>query len=65
MGYGDATALVDASFEQVMGSYGTLVVLLLVMAGLVTLVGGQSLTSAMSLNVVERTKQIGVPRAMC
>ena len=51
--------------SPVTGIYRTLVVLLLVMAVLFTVVGGLSLTSAMGLNVVEQSKEIGVPCAMC
>ncbi len=38
--------------------------LLVVMAGLLALVGGLGLTSTMSLNVLERTREIGVMRAI-
>jgi len=37
---------------------------MLVMAGLIALVGGLGLTSTMSLNVMERTREIGVMRAI-
>jgi putative ABC transport system permease protein len=46
------------------GLFSTLVLLLLIMALLFILVGGLSLTGAMSLNVLERTKEIGVLRAI-
>jgi putative ABC transport system permease protein len=42
----------------------TLVILLLSMALLVTLVGGLGLATTMSLNVLERTREIGVLRAL-
>jgi putative ABC transport system permease protein len=48
----------------VAGLFSTLVLLLVVMALLFILVGGLSLTGAMSLNVLERTKEIGVLRAI-
>ena len=50
--------------EQVVGIDRTITLLLLIMAVLFTLVGGLSLMSAMSLNVLERTKEIGVLRAV-
>jgi putative ABC transport system permease protein len=46
------------------GLFSTLVLLLLVMALLFIVVGGVGLTGAMSLNVLERTKEIGVLRAI-
>jgi putative ABC transport system permease protein len=46
------------------GLFSTLVLLLLVMAVLFIVVGGVGLTGAMSLNVLERTKEIGVLRAI-
>ncbi len=41
-----------------------LVYFLLVMAGLIALVGGLGLMSTMSMNVIERTREIGVMRAI-
>jgi putative ABC transport system permease protein len=41
-----------------------LVYFLLVMAGLIALVGGLGLTSTMTMNVIERTREIGVMRAI-
>lgn len=46
------------------GLFSTLFLLLLVMALLFIAVGGLSLSGAMSLNVLERTKEIGVLRAI-
>jgi putative ABC transport system permease protein len=37
---------------------------MLIMAGLIAAVGGLGLTSTMSLNVLERTREIGVMRAI-
>ena len=54
----------DAIRALIAGLFSTLVLLLLVMALLFILVGGLSLTGAMSLNVLERTKEIGVLRAI-
>ncbi|MBN1886442.1 MAG: ABC transporter permease [Thermoflexales bacterium] len=44
-------------------SYDVLVYFLLVMAVLVAIVGGMGLTGAMSMNVMERRREIGVMRA--
>jgi putative ABC transport system permease protein len=41
-----------------------LVYMMLIMAGLIAVVGGLGLTSTMSLNVMERTREIGVMRAI-
>jgi putative ABC transport system permease protein len=49
--------------ELIAGLFSTIVLLLLVMALLFIVVGGVGLTGAMSLNVLERTKEIGVLRA--
>jgi putative ABC transport system permease protein len=46
------------------GLFSTLVLLLLIMAVLFIVVGGVGLTGAMSLSVLERTKEIGVLRAI-
>ncbi|MFN8471020.1 MAG: ABC transporter permease [Anaerolineae bacterium] len=46
------------------GLFSIIVLLLVVMALLFTLVGGLSLSGAMSLNVLERTREIGVLRAI-
>jgi len=73
----DLIAVYEARNVEVAGSYTTsgqwqesqsafsvLIYLLLAMAVLVALVGGIGLTSAMSINVVERTREIGVMRAV-
>jgi putative ABC transport system permease protein len=41
-----------------------LVIFMVVMAGLLALVGGLGLASTMSMNVIERTREIGVIRAI-
>lgn len=50
--------------EQIAGTYRTIVLVLLVMALLFVVVGALGLMGAMSLNVVERTGEIGVLRAI-
>ncbi|TVR69578.1 MAG: ABC transporter permease [Sphaerobacteraceae bacterium] len=44
--------------------FNILVILLLVVGGLLVVVGSLGLTGAMSLNVIERTREIGVMRAI-
>jgi putative ABC transport system permease protein len=44
--------------------FNIIVVVLLVMAGLLALVGGLGLMGTMSINVIERTREIGVMRAV-
>lgn len=44
--------------------FNVVVVFLLIMAGLLSLVGGLGLMGTMSLNVLERTREIGVMRAI-
>jgi len=44
--------------------FNILIGVLLVMAGLLALVGGMGLTSALSMNVLERTRELGVLRAL-
>lgn len=43
---------------------GSLIILLVVMAGLITVVGGLGLASAMGLNVMERSREIGILRSL-
>ena len=50
--------------DNVQGQFNIIVVLLLVMAILLAVVGGLGLTGTMSLNVLERTREIGVMRAI-
>jgi putative ABC transport system permease protein len=54
----------DGVRELIGGLFSTIVLLLLVMAVLFIVVGGVGLTGAMSLNILERTKEIGVLRAI-
>jgi putative ABC transport system permease protein len=54
----------SAQWEETQASFGVLIYLLLTMAVLVATVGGIGLTSTMSINVVERRREIGVMRAL-
>jgi putative ABC transport system permease protein len=49
--------------EEIGSSFGILTNMLLVMVTLLALVGGLGLTGTMSLNVIERSREIGVMRA--
>ena len=59
-----STRLVSDVRETIEYQFGLVVILLAVMAVLVALVGGLGLTGTMSLNVLERTREIGVMRAV-
>ena len=50
--------------ESYTAQFGTLVVLLMSLAGLTALVGGLGLANTMALNVLERSREIGILRAM-
>lgn len=51
-------------FAQQSGAFDVLVYFLLVMAVLIAVVGGLGLTGMMSMNVMERTREVGVLRAV-
>jgi putative ABC transport system permease protein len=51
-------------WQESQSAFSVLIYLLLAMAVLVAVVGSIGLTSAMSINVVERTREIGVMRAV-
>jgi putative ABC transport system permease protein len=55
---------IAGEMEEAKASFDILVVLLLIMAVLLAVVGGLGLAGAMSLNVIERTREIGVMRAI-
>jgi putative ABC transport system permease protein len=53
-----------SSLDVVTESMGTLVVFLLIMAILTAIVGAMGLTGTMGMNVLERTREIGITRAI-
>jgi putative ABC transport system permease protein len=59
-----STQILGQLKRQVTSFYRILVVFLLVMSGLTALVGGIGLMGMMSINVLERSKEIGVMRAI-
>ena len=59
-----STSIGAFAIAQNKQSTDILVYFLLVMAGLIAAVGGLGLTSTMSMNVIERTREIGVMRAI-
>ncbi len=54
----------SASLDTAVESLDTLVVFLLIMAVLTAVVGSMGLTGTMSMNVLERTREIGITRAI-
>ncbi|MHC5035037.1 MAG: ABC transporter permease, partial [Planctomycetota bacterium] len=60
----DDTWSASQQWEETQAAFGVLIYLLLTMAILVAVVGGIGLMSTMSINVVERTREIGVMRAI-
>jgi putative ABC transport system permease protein len=60
----DATAKVVEEIAEVEAIFEVLVVLLLIMAVLLAVIGGLGLMGTMSINVLERTREIGVMRAI-
>ena len=59
-----ATAKVDEEMAEVEAIFEVIVVLLLIMAFLLAVIGGLGLMGTMSINVLERTREIGVMRAI-
>lgn len=58
-----STFLIAEEREEINGAFAVIVGLLMVMTLLLATVGGLGLTGTMSLNVIERTREIGVMRA--
>jgi putative ABC transport system permease protein len=52
------------TYEMFTGAFDIILLVLVVMAGLLAIVGGLSLTGTMGMNVLERTREIGVLRAV-
>lgn len=59
-----ATAKVAEEISEVEAIFEVIVVLLLIMAVLIAIIGGLGLMGTMSINVLERTREIGVMRAI-
>ena len=59
-----ATAKVKEEMAEVESIFEVIVVLLLIMAFLLAVIGGLGLMGTMSINVLERTREIGVMRAI-
>jgi putative ABC transport system permease protein len=57
------TFLVNEEQEEINAAFGILVVLLMIMTVILATVGSLGLMGTMSLNVIERTREIGVMRA--
>ena len=64
-GLSTATSRTHAEiFSDFSGPFDIILIVLIVMAGLLAVVGGLSLTGTMGMNVMERTREIGVLRAL-
>ncbi len=59
-----ATARVEEEMTEVEAIFEVIIVLLLIMAFLLAVIGGLGLMGTMSINVLERTREIGVMRAI-
>jgi putative ABC transport system permease protein len=55
---------IEAELEEAWASFRIIITLLLIMAFLLAVVGGLGLMGTMSINVLERTREIGVLRAV-
>jgi putative ABC transport system permease protein len=54
----------DAIFSDFTKAFEVVLIILMVMAGLLAIVGGLGLTGTLGINVLERTREIGVLRAV-
>ena len=57
------TILVMDEREEIDAAFGVIIILLMIMTLILAVVGSLGLTGTMSLNVIERTREIGVMRA--
>jgi putative ABC transport system permease protein len=53
-----------ATFQGMTDAFNLLLIVLLIVAGMLALVGGLGLTGTMGMNVLERTREVGVLRAI-
>ncbi len=60
----DTTETLTERQEQITFQFNLLITFLIIMAALLAVVGGLGLTGTMSINVLERTREIGVMRAI-
>lgn len=60
----DTTETLTERQEQITFQFNLLITFLIIMSGLLAAVGGLGLTGTMSINVLERTREIGVMRAI-
>lgn len=64
-GLSSATATTQhTTFEMFTSAFDVILLILIIMAGLLAIVGGLSLTGTMGMNILERTREIGVLRAV-
>lgn len=61
---GAYTFTLDTTIAQVRYQFNILLLILLIMVALLTLVGGLGLTGTIGINVLERTRELGVMRAI-
>jgi putative ABC transport system permease protein len=59
---GASTFTFDTAISQIQYQFNILLVVLLIMVALLTLVGGLGLTGTVAINVLERTRELGVMR---
>jgi putative ABC transport system permease protein len=60
----DTSRTRDEIFTTMSSAFNILLIILLLVAGILALIGGLGLTGAMGLNILERTREIGVLRAV-